>query len=87
MECMICLEKTNPTKINYSCGCKVNIHDKCFNQWNNNHRGECPLCRSSSSPLKIQMPIRIKEGLSFRKRIYIFGIICACVILMCVMIL
>lgn len=83
MECMICLEKNNVISKMYSCGCKVNIDKNCYNEWNNAHKGQCPLCRNTSSPIEFMIPVHTP----FRKKLYIIGMICACIILMCVMII
>lgn len=85
MECMICLEKNNATINMNSCGCKLNIHKRCYNEWNNSHKGQCPLCRNTS-PIEFIIPVQ-RSTISFRKKLYIIGITCACVILMFIMII
>lgn len=46
LECIICLENINKNYlIQKDCKCNINIHKKCFYEWNIKNPNQCPLCR------------------------------------------
>jgi len=51
--CILCLEEmTTKQKITYTtsvCACKPQIHDACFDQWDTQHPGSCPICRKKGT--------------------------------------
>ena len=83
---MICLGKKNVSSIMNSCGCKLNIHKKCYNEWNNTYKGQCPLCRRSSTSLKIRVPVQERPKPTLGKKLLIFAMACVCVIIAVILI-
>ena len=51
--CLLCLEEmSTKQRIKYStniCKCNPRIHDTCFNQWNKQYPGSCPICRKEGT--------------------------------------
>lgn len=46
LECIICLENIDKNfNIKKDCKCVVNLHKKCFVEWNIKNKNQCPLCR------------------------------------------
>ena len=53
IDCIICLENIETNfEIKKNCSCQINIHEKCFEEWNKVNPNKCPLCRE-----KIILPI------------------------------
>lgn len=86
MDCMICLGKKNVSSKMNSCGCKLNIHKKCYNEWNNNYKGQCPLCRRNSTSLKIRVPTQPKPKPALAKKLLMVAMVCVCVIIAVILI-
>lgn len=45
--CIICLDSISKNYIiNKDCKCAINIHQKCFTNWNIKNPNQCPICRN-----------------------------------------
>ena len=56
--CMICLESTDKYAITI-CGCKIYIHNDCFQTWINLHNS-CIICKSRLYSFDKNLSIKIK---------------------------
>ena len=88
--CIICLDDTETIQLTQKqCECKPAIHTMCYNKWNTDSGGKCPICLKVSSTA-IQTPTYFCDDLPLSRRTY-FGyiglilVICILIILMIIL--